>query len=210
MTARQIEFDFRVISPVYISDLNLRAGIRILHPIVLRAPPKGNGSPSRLELLGEATPMGPREHPIIQLQNQAKGIRPRIKRNARRPRARTCLLKDCGRVFRPDHPQARYCSEHCRNEAGKWREWKARRKYRKTDHGKQVRRVQSRRYRVRQREQKKQKANALSGARVITRNLFFVLMLMVQSPGLNCFRSAFWKKHVKFPVLGIYLDSLLL
>ena len=120
--------------------------------------------------------MGPREHPIIQLQNQAKGTSPRIRRNARRPRARTCLLKDCGRVFRPDHPQARYCSEHCRNEAAKWREWKARRKYRKTDRGKQVRRVQSHRYRVRQKERTQQKNGPVGEARVITRNFIFVFL----------------------------------
>ena len=120
--------------------------------------------------------MGPCEHPSTQLQNQAKGIKPRIKRNARRPRARTCLLKGCGRVFRPDHPLARYCSEHCRNQAAKWREWKARCKYRKTDRGKQVRSAQSRRYRVRQNERKKQKTEAVGGARVITRTFFFVLL----------------------------------
>ena len=120
--------------------------------------------------------MGLCEHPTTQLQNQAKGIKPRIKGNARRPRARTCLLKGCGRVFRPDHPLARYCSEHCRNEAAKWREWKARRKYRKTDRGMQIRRAQSRRYRVRQKERKKQKADAVGGARVIRRKFFFVLL----------------------------------
>lgn len=120
--------------------------------------------------------MGPREHPIIQLQNQAKGTRPRTRRKARRPRTRACLLKDCGRVFRPEHPKARYCSEHCRNEAGKWREWKARRKYRKTDRGKQVRRVQSRRYRVRKKERTQQNKGPAGKARVITRNFFFVFL----------------------------------
>ena len=120
--------------------------------------------------------MGPCEHPSTQLQNQAKGIKPSIKRNARRPRARTCLLKGCGRVFRPDHPLARYCSEHCRNQAAKWREWKARCKYRKTDRGKQARSAQSRRYRVRQKERKKQKTVAVGGARVITSKFFFVLL----------------------------------
>jgi len=120
--------------------------------------------------------MGPCEHPSTQLQNQAKGIKPRVKRTARRPRARTCLLKGCGRIFRPDHPLARYCSKHCRNEAANWREWKARRKYRKTDCGKQVRRAQSRRYRVRQKERKQQKTNTVSGARVITRKFFFALL----------------------------------
>jgi hypothetical protein len=120
--------------------------------------------------------MGPCEHPTTLLQNQVKGIKPRIKRNARRPRARTCLLKGCGRVFRPNHPLARYGSENCRNQAAKWREWKARGQYRKPDRGKQVRRAQSRRYRVRQKERKKQKTDAVGGARVITRKFFFVLL----------------------------------
>jgi len=125
--------------------------------------------------------MGPCEHPSTQFQNQAKGIKPFIRRNARRPRTRRCLLKGCGRLFRPDHPLARYCSEHCRNQAAKWREWKARRQYRNTDRGKQVRRAQSRRYRVRQKERKKQKTDAVGGARVIPRKFFFVLL---RSPGV--------------------------
>ena len=120
--------------------------------------------------------MGPCEHPTTPLQNQAKGIKPLIKRNARRPRSRRCLLKGCGRLFRPDHPLARYCSEHCRNQAAKWREWKARHKYRKTDRGKHVRRAQSRRYRVRQKEQKKQKNDAVGSARAIPRKFFFMLL----------------------------------
>ncbi len=125
--------------------------------------------------------MGPCEHPSTHLQNQAKGRFPQQRKRARRPRSRTCLLKDCGRVFRPEHPLARYCSERCRNEAAHWRQWKARQQYRKTAHGKQVRRAQSRRYRVRQREQKKQNTDSIGGARVITRKFFFVLL---RSPGV--------------------------
>jgi hypothetical protein len=120
--------------------------------------------------------MGHCEHPTIQFQNQAKGIKRRIKRSTRWPRTRICLLKGCRCVFRPEHPLTRYCSEHCRKEATKWRKWKARRKYRKTDHGKQVRRVQSHRYRVRQKERKKQKVDAIGGARVIRRKFFFMLL----------------------------------
>jgi hypothetical protein len=120
--------------------------------------------------------MGPCEHPSTHLENQAKGKIPQQEKRARRPRSRICLLKDCGRVFRPEHPLARYCSEHCRNEAAKWREWKSRHQYRKTDRGKQVRRAQSLRYRVRQKERKKQKSDAIGGARVITIKFFFVLL----------------------------------
>ena len=120
--------------------------------------------------------MGPFEDPSTHRENQAKGKIPQQKKRARRPRSRICLLKGCGRVFRPEHPMTRYCSEHCRNQAAKWREWKARRQYRQTANGKHVRRVQSRRYRMRQKEQKKQKAEKIAGARVITRNFFFALL----------------------------------
>jgi hypothetical protein len=125
--------------------------------------------------------MGPCEDPSTCLQNQAKGKSSHREGRARRPRSRTCLLKGCGRVFRPDHPLTRYCSEHCRNQAAKWRQWKARHQYRQTVHGKQVRRAQSRRYRMRQKERKRQKTDVISGARVITRNFFFVLL---RSPGV--------------------------
>ena len=120
--------------------------------------------------------MGPCQHPSTHLENQAVGTSPHRKKRARRPCSRMCLLKGCGRVFRPEHRLARYCSDHCRNEAAHWRHWKARQQYRETAHGKQVRRAQSRRYRVRQREKKKQKSDSIGGARVITRSFFFVLL----------------------------------
>jgi hypothetical protein len=55
---------------------------------------------------------------------------------ARRPRRRVCLLKGCGRAFRPQQPMARYCSEACQAEARWWRQWKARRRYRQSPNGK--------------------------------------------------------------------------
>ena len=117
--------------------------------------------------------MGPCEHPSTHRENQAKGKIPQQKKRARRPRNRMCLLKGCGRVFRPNHPLSRYCSEHCRNQAAKWREWKARQRYRQTANGKQVRRAQSRRYRVRQKEQKKQKAEKNSRSEGHHKEFFF-------------------------------------
>jgi hypothetical protein len=71
------------------------------------------------------------------------------RRQVRHPRGRACLLKGCERRFRPVHPQTRYCSEECREEARRWREWKARHHYRQSEGGKQKRRAQSRRYRLR-------------------------------------------------------------
>lgn len=74
------------------------------------------------------------------------------KRRARRPRRRVCLLKGCRRVFRPQQPLARYCSKPCREQARRWRQWKARRRYRRSSNGQQRRRAQSRRYRERRKE----------------------------------------------------------
>jgi hypothetical protein len=95
--------------------------------------------------------MGPDKHPASPAENQATrsargwGQEERV----RRPRRRVCLLKGCERRFRPVHPLARYCSPGCREEARRWREWKARHRYRQSEGGKQKRRAQSRRYRMR-------------------------------------------------------------
>jgi hypothetical protein len=92
--------------------------------------------------------MGPAEDPSSDLGNQA------AKQRARRARSRICLLKGCGRTFRPNHPMTRYCSERCRAAARIWREWKARHRYRRSAQGRRKRQAQSRRYRVRQRLRK--------------------------------------------------------
>jgi hypothetical protein len=67
-------------------------------------------------------------------------------------RLRRCLLKGCDRFFRPTHPQARYCSDHCRQQARRWRRWYHSHGYRTSDQGKCRRREQSRRYRARRRQ----------------------------------------------------------
>jgi hypothetical protein len=72
-----------------------------------------------------------------------------LRRRGRRPRRRACLLKGCERRFRPVHPLTRYCSQPCRDQARRWRGWKARHRYRQSEGGKQKRRAQSRRYRMR-------------------------------------------------------------
>jgi len=95
--------------------------------------------------------MGPSKDPSTPAENQA----PRSARGGgseervRRPRKRVCLLKGCERRFRPVHPLTRYCSPECRAAARRWREWKARQRYRQSEAGKQKRRAQSRRYRMR-------------------------------------------------------------
>jgi hypothetical protein len=117
-------------------------------------------------------PMGLCEDPSTHSQNQATEKNPWRKRRARHPRSRICLLKGCGRTFRPEHPLTRYCGEPCREQARQWWEWKARHQYRQSDGGKQKRQAQSRRYRLRRKARKKQEAATGNGARVITTNFF--------------------------------------
>jgi hypothetical protein len=94
--------------------------------------------------------MGPSEDRSTGEKNQAGHLRMAgNRRQVRRPRSRACLLKRCERRFRPLRPLTRYCSEECREEARHWREWKARHHYRQSEGGKQKRRAQSRRYRLR-------------------------------------------------------------
>jgi hypothetical protein len=86
------------------------------------------------------------------------------------------MLKGCGRVFRPLQPLARYCSEACQTEARRWRQWKARRRYRQSTNGKQKRRAQSRRYRARRKARPARETTAPTAARVIPRKFFFALV----------------------------------
>jgi hypothetical protein len=89
--------------------------------------------------------MGPSED----LPNSCTNQERRWNHPRRRARARRCLLKGCNRVYRPDHPLQRYCSEVCRREARKWRRWKAQQKYRATARGRAKRNGQCRRRRKR-------------------------------------------------------------
>ncbi|MGA2706116.1 MAG: hypothetical protein ABSH35_34180 [Isosphaeraceae bacterium] len=59
------------------------------------------------------------------------------------------MLKGCERLFRPTHPQARYCSPECRAEARRWRQRRASRQYQQTPKGREKRQAQSQRYRCR-------------------------------------------------------------
>ena len=120
--------------------------------------------------------MGLCEDPSTRSQNQATEKNPRWKRRVRRPRSRICLLKGCGRTFRPEHPLTRYCSAPCREQARQWREWKARHRYRQADGGRQKRQAQSRRYRLRRKAREKQKTAAVSGREGHHNKIFFVLL----------------------------------
>lgn len=120
--------------------------------------------------------MGPIEDPATQLENQLARRVPRSERRARRPRQRLCLLKGCEQVFRPKHPLTRYCGAQCRAQARQWREWKSRQRYRQSKGGKQRRQAQSRRYRLRLQAGKTRKIVAVSGARVIAKKFFLLLL----------------------------------
>ena len=120
--------------------------------------------------------MAPGEDCPTAPKNQAPPKAPWRQRRARRPRSRVCLLKGCGRVFRPEQPLARYCSEACRVEARRWRQWKARRRYRQSPQGKQKRQAQGRRYRERRKERQAGEAAVVTAARVIPTNFFSVLL----------------------------------
>jgi len=89
---------------------------------------------------------------LAQLQNH----RSPVSWQAEQPRlsTRKCLLKGCGRCFLPNHPLDRYCGEDCKSAARRWRLARANLKYRASDHGKENRRAQAARYRIRLKERK--------------------------------------------------------
>ena len=115
--------------------------------------------------------MGPYESPTRPRENQAAT---RLRRLARRPRSRWCLLKGCEQHFHPQQARQRYCNAMCRGEARKWSRWKAQQRYRETAAGQEKRNGQSRRYRERVKRRKAAEAERVSeGARVITAKDFF-------------------------------------
>ena len=93
--------------------------------------------------------MGPFQHP----PNEASHQDVFLVGAGRAPRCRTCLLKGCQRFFRPAHPLCRYCSSSCKAAARRWSWWRAGRRYRRSDQGRQCRREQCCRYRERQKLQ---------------------------------------------------------
>ena len=112
------------------------------------------------------------EDPPSSVTNQDSVRGPR-RQPARRPRRRRCLMKGCGRRFRPERPLTRYCGEACRTEARRWSRWKAQQIYRATDEGKAKRQAQCQQRRNRIKAGKAQQARRLTSARVITSKTFF-------------------------------------
>jgi len=114
--------------------------------------------------------MGPPESVTRPRKNQAA----RPKRRPRKPRPRSCLLKDCEQKFHPRHMRQRYCGAECREKARKWSQWKAQERYRETAAGLEKRNGQSRRYRDRVKSRKAADPEAVNDrARVITKEHFF-------------------------------------
>jgi hypothetical protein len=117
--------------------------------------------------------MGPDQNPANCSGNQG---RRKARRPQRRPRARLCLLKGCGRRFRPTRALARYCSADCAAEGRCWSLWKAQQRYRETKHGRRKRQVQSRRYRQRNPSHQNKRKCCSAEARVITPEFFRVFL----------------------------------
>lgn len=120
-------------------------------------------------------------------------------RSCRRGRLRRCLLKGCERLYRPDHPLERYCSEACRREAKRWHRWKAQQKYRATDSGKARRKEQSRRHRQRRKTCKLVSEAAGRSARVIPIQFFRSLLRSPWMLRKVCEQSAFPVAAVLLP-----------
>ena len=78
-----------------------------------------------------------------------------------RYRPRRCLLKGCERWYWPRGARCHYCSDSCRREAKRWRQWRASQRYRASPMGQERRREQSRRYRQRCRERRAASADAV-------------------------------------------------
>jgi len=72
-----------------------------------------------------------------------------------KPRARRCLLKGCESWFKPKCALCRYCSAECKDAARAWSVFRARRRYRRSAQGGNKRRIQSHRYRERQKERER-------------------------------------------------------
>jgi len=103
--------------------------------------------------------MSPSQDQSSRQRNQLEDNREEPRDRGRRPRRRKCLLKGCGKSFRPRHPMARYCSEECRRKARQWSQWKSRQRWRESENGRKKRQEQS----VRHRERLKLAERATSG-----------------------------------------------
>ena len=109
--------------------------------------------------------MSPSQDPPTRRRKQLPDKGRADRRRARQPRSRECLLKGCGKRFRPIHAMTRYCSEECRRKARQWSQWKSRQRWRQSENGRKKRRQQSVRHRERLRLSGRCAIRPESGAR---------------------------------------------
>jgi hypothetical protein len=147
---------------------SVTVGLR-LEPEVLygsTAPWRGVASPPGQELLGVITSHGPTRESYTPAQKASGGT-------AKAPPATAATAALSAQRVQAEARQ-RYCSEHCRKEARKWRRWKAQQRYRKTAAGQAKRKGQSRRYRERVQSRKPPEPEVVNeAARVIPQEYFF-------------------------------------
>lgn len=79
--------------------------------------------------------------------SRSQGEQPRLS-------PRKCLVKGCNRSFSPNHYLDRYCGVDCKAAARRWQLARANLRYRDSERGKQARRAQASRHRVRLKERK--------------------------------------------------------
>ena len=93
--------------------------------------------------------MSPKEDWTSRERNQLQDNREEKRERGRQPRRRECLLKGCGKRYRPRHPMARYCSRECGRAARQWSQWRSRRRWRESENGREKRKQQTARHRER-------------------------------------------------------------
>ncbi len=129
--------------------------------------------------------MSPDQDLTTRQRNQPHDNKQIQRRRSRQPRSRECLLKGCGRMFRPEHPMARYCSEECRRKARRWSQWKSRQRWRRSANGRKKRQEQSVRHRERLRLAGRASAGPGNGSRGSSQAApvkdFFRLLVIVRA-----------------------------
>ena len=129
--------------------------------------------------------MSPDQDLTTRQRNQPQDNKQDRRRPARQPRSRECLLKGCGRMFRPAHPMARYCSGECRRKARQWSQWKSGQRWRQSENGRKKRQEQSVRHRERLRLAGRASSGPENGSRGSSQAApvkdFFRLLVIVQA-----------------------------
>ena len=119
-------------------------------PESMKAPRRGVRSPPRLELSGSEPSHEPQQSRSLNSTEKATSRHRRTGSTASATSAKPGVFAEgCGKIFRPRHAMARYCSEECRRKARQWSQWKSRQRWRSSENGRKKRRQQSIRHRER-------------------------------------------------------------